>query len=206
MNPLIDGPDDAAANLILAHGAGAGIDTPFFEAITAALTAEGVRVIRFEFPYMNRRRESGKRLPPDRAPVLLDAYRNTVDSFRDSRLLFIGGKSMGGRIASMLADELRVTGLVCFGYPFHPPGKPDRLRIAHLKTLATPALIVQGTRDPFGGPAEVAGYGLSRAIGLEWLEDGDHGFRPRRGSGFSQADHWRSAAERAAAFIREQRR
>ncbi len=201
MNPRIDGPDGAAANLILAHGAGAGIDTPFFDTLSTALVEQGVRVIRFEFPYMSRRRATGKKLAPDRAPVLLDAYRAAVAAQRDARPLYVGGKSMGGRIASMLADELGVAGLICFGYPFHPPGRPDRLRVAHLKTLATPALILQGTRDPFGGLDEVPGYGLSPAIRIEWLEDGDHGFYPRKSSGFSQVEHWHAAAERAASFI-----
>jgi predicted alpha/beta-hydrolase family hydrolase len=115
--------------------------------------------------------------------------------------LVIGGKSMGGRIASLIADEAGVAGLVCLGYPFHPVGKPDRLRVAHLATLTTPTLIVQGTRDPFGTREEVAGYALSDAIKIHWLEDGDHDFKPRKASGHTQQQHWHDAVAAVAGFI-----
>jgi predicted alpha/beta-hydrolase family hydrolase len=121
--------------------------------------------------------------------------------------LIIGGKSMGGRVASMIADaafaEGRIAGLLCLGYPFHPVGKPEQLRTAHLAGLQTPALIVQGMRDPFGTPEEVAGYTLSPAIEILWLEDGDHDLKPRKSiSGFTAADHLRRMAERVAAWSR----
>ena len=109
---------------------------------------------------------------------------------------------MGGRVASMLADELfadrQIAGLVCLGYPFHPPGQPDKLRTAHLETLKTPALICQGARDPFGTREEVSGYRLSPKIELHWLEDGDHDFRPRKASGLTTGGNLDAAAERVA--------
>lgn len=115
--------------------------------------------------------------------------------------IYIGGKSMGGRMASLVADELGVAGLICLGYPFHPPGKPDKLRTAHLAGLQTPTLICQGERDTFGQRAEVAGYDLSSAINFEWLPDGDHSFKPRKRSGFTEADNLAAAAAACAAFI-----
>ena len=115
--------------------------------------------------------------------------------------LIIGGKWMGGRVASMIADEAHAAGLLCLGYPFHPVGKPTQLRTAHLGGLKTPALIVQGTRDPFGTREEVAGYKLSKAIEILWLEDGDHDLRPRKAvSGFSMADHLKTMAAATAAW------
>ncbi len=115
---------------------------------------------------------------------------------------------MGGRVASMLADELhaeaRVSGLVCLGYPFHPPGKPEQLRTAHLEGLKTPALICQGTRDPFGGKDEVPSYPLAPSIEIVWLEDGDHDLKPRKSiSGFTAADHMKRMASEVRRFARQ---
>ena len=125
---------------------------------------------------------------------------------RRQLLLFAGGKSMGGRVASMIADQLqatgRIAGLLCLGYPFHPVGKPDQRRTAHLADLRTPTLIVQGTRDPFGTRAEVASYQLSKSIDILWLEDGDHSFKPRRASGFTAAQHLEAATSAVAEFVR----
>lgn len=197
MDLLKTGPDTAPAALVLAHGAGAPMDSPFMAAISDALAALGVAVIRFEFAYMAARR-TGARKPPPRAERLTGEYVDAVGEIGTARTLFIGGKSMGGRVASMVADDLylsgAIAGLVCLGYPFHPPAKPEALRTAHLKELATPALICQGTRDPFGTREELADYGLPPTIALQWLEDGDHDFKPRKASGLTQADHVRSAA------------
>jgi len=120
--------------------------------------------------------------------------------------LFIGGKSMGGRVASMVVDELfaagSVAGLVCLGYPFHPPGSPEKLRTAHLREMRAPALICQGERDPFGPQTEVPGYELPPSIRVQWFVDGDHELRPRKGvTGLTQRDHLTSAADAIAAFI-----
>lgn len=205
-----DGPPSARWTLLLAHGAGADMDSPFMAEFTRRLIAHGedcggIRVVRFNFPYMNRRREDGRRRPPDRQPVLLESFRDEVTRLNSEGTptgsLLIGGKSMGGRMASLLADELAVAGLICLGYPFHPPGKPERLRIEHLQRLTTPTLICQGERDSFGNRAEVSDYALSPAIRLHWLADGDHSFHPRRASGLTDADNLASAVTAVVEFI-----
>lgn len=207
---LEDGPDDAAWVLVLAHGAGQGMDSAFMAAFAEGLAGApevegGLRVVRFEFPYMVRARRSGKRAAPDRQPVLENAWGGVVARLAERgyppRRLVVGGKSLGGRIASLVADGCSVAGLVCLGYPFHPPGRPERLRTAHLANLATPALVCQGTRDPFGTREEVDTYALSPTIGLHWVEDGDHSFKPRRSSGRSEAQNLEEARAAVARFI-----
>ncbi|MDJ0948284.1 MAG: dienelactone hydrolase family protein [Alphaproteobacteria bacterium] len=198
---VFDGPGDAPVTVALAHGAGAPMDSDWMDAVATVLAARGLRVARFEFPYMARRRADGKRRPPDRQPVLLDCWRAVVAALGADRLV-IGGKSMGGRMASLVADETGVRGLVCLGYPFHPPGKPEKTRTEHLETLRTPTLILQGERDPFGGREEVSGYRLSAAIRLYWLADGDHGFKPRKASGRTEAQNLEEAAAAVADFAR----
>ncbi len=201
MDFLFDGPEDARATILLAHGAGAPMDSASMNAIAAALAGAGFRIARFEFGYMASRRTDTGRKPPPRAETLIEEYRPAVASLGAPGPLIIGGKSMGGRVASMLADELfaagQIAGLLCLGYPFHPPGKPAQLRTKHLAALTTPALICQGTRDIFGRSDEVAGYSLSKKIEILWLEDGDHDLKPRKGiSGFSAADHLKTVAEK----------
>ena len=171
---IVDEVPGAKHNFLFAHGAGAPMDHPWMTRVALGLAERGIRVIRFEFPYMAARRTSGKRGAPDRQPVLLDTYRRLVAEAGGGERVAIGGKSMGGRMASMVADELGVRRLVCFGYPFYPPGQPEKLRTAHLEQLRTPTLILQGTRDPFGTEEEVSSYRLSRTIRLEWLRDGGH--------------------------------
>lgn len=202
MNLLIDGPNDAVHTLVLAHGAGGAMDTPFLNIVARGVAEYGIRVVRFEFPYMAARRSGEKRGgAPDRQPVLLQAWRDAVAELGGGAKVAIGGKSLGGRMASMVADELGVRRVVCLGYPFHPPGQPARLRTEHLEILATPALIIQGTRDPFGPREEVVTYRLSPTIEIEWLEDGDHSFKPRKSSGFTVEDHLKTAIRRTAEFL-----
>jgi hypothetical protein len=179
------------------------MDNAFMNYFAKGIAAGGYRCARFEFPYMARRRTEGKRAGPDPQARLLQSWRTAAGELGNERSLVIGGKSMGGRMASMVADELGVAGLICLGYPFHAPGRPDMPRIAHLQELRTPALIVQGTRDPFGGPEEVAGYGLSPAIRVRWLEDGDHDFKPRASSGRTHRGNWDEALEAIGAFLAE---
>ncbi len=198
---LFDGPEDAPLTLVLAHGAGAPMDSPFMNAVARGVAARGFRVARFEFPYMRARREEGKRKGPDPGPVLEASWKKAVRALGGGGRLVIGGKSLGGRIASMVADEVGARGLLCLGYPFHPPGKPERLRTAHLAALRTPALILQGTRDPFGGPEEVAGYALSPAIEVAWVPDGDHSFKPRASSGRTERDNLTTAIDAASGFL-----
>jgi predicted alpha/beta-hydrolase family hydrolase len=163
------------------------MDAPFMTSVARGLEERGIHVIRFEFPYMAARRRGEKRGVPDREPVLLQSWRDVVAEHAGGERLAIGGKSLGGRIASMIADEVHARALVCFGYPFHPPGKPEKLRTKHLATLATPALILQGERDPFGTRTDVAGYTLSPAIHIEWLPGADHSFKPREKENLARA-------------------
>ena len=205
---LVDGPARAPLTLVLAHGAGAPMDSPFMNAVAAGIAKEGFRVLRFEFPYMHARRE-GKRKPPDRTAVLeaswLEAIREAAGK-KGAKAVVIGGKSMGGRIASMVADEAGVAGLVCLGYPFHPPGQPEKLRVAHLEQLKTPALFLQGTRDAFGNEDEVSQYSLSRKIRTLFLPDGDHSFKPRASSGRTEKQNLDEAVAAASAFLKERTR
>jgi len=201
---LLDGPEDADITVLLAHGAGAPMDSASMTAAANAVAKAGLRVARFEFGYMAARRE-GARKPPPRAETLNPEYKAAVDQLAAKVPLVIGGKSMGGRVASMVADELfaagKITGLLCLGYPFHPPAKPTQLRTKHLAALKTPTLIVQGTRDEFGTVEEVPGYELSDRIELLWLEDGDHDLKPRKSiSGFSAADHLKTLGEAVAGW------
>jgi predicted alpha/beta-hydrolase family hydrolase len=201
---VFDGPATATMTVALAHGAGAPMDSPFMESVTHGLADRGLRVARFEFPYMAKRRREGTKKPPDRAPVLLETWRAVIGRLDRERLV-VGGKSMGGRIASVIAATLEdegapVAGVACLGYPFHPPGKPERLRTEHLETIRTPTLILQGERDPFGKRDEVEGYALSNAVRLHWLPDGDHGFKPRKASGRSEAENIAEAVAALADF------
>jgi predicted alpha/beta-hydrolase family hydrolase len=198
---LIDGPEGAAATFLFAHGAGAPMDSTFMKRVAAGIAARGVRVVRFEFPYMGRRRSEGRRGAPDREPILRARWTEVVERFGGGSQVAVGGKSLGGRIASMIAEEVGARALVCFGYPFHPPGQPGRLRTQHLQTLRTPALVLQGTRDPFGVPEEVAGYGLSSSIRVEWIEHGDHSLKPPARSGRTEAENIERAIAAAAEFI-----
>ena len=119
----------------------------------------------------------------------------------NSEVLVVGGKSMGGRVASMIADEVGATGLGCPGYPFHPPGKPEKLRTEHLADLRTPAIFCQGERDTFGTRDEIATFSLSSKIGFAWMPDGDHSFKPRKKSGFTYEQNMMAAMESVAAFV-----
>lgn len=198
---LIDGPEDAEVTFAFAHGAGGAMDTPFMANVARGLAARGIRVARFEFPYMAARRTGKKSGAPDRPAVLLDTFRDVVRELGGGAKVAVGGKSMGGRIASMVADELHVRALVCLGYPFHPPGQPQKTRTEHLAELKTRALIVQGERDPFGTREDVAGYTLSKAIRIEWLTDGDHSFKPRKSSGETEQSNLARAIDLAAEFL-----
>jgi hypothetical protein len=198
---IVNGAKKAPITLVLAHGAGAPMDHPFINKIAEGVASKDVRVVRFEFPYMAARRTEGKRGAPDREPVLLEAWRAVVAQLGGGSKLVIGGKSMGGRIASMIADEVGAAGLICLGYPFHPPGDANRLRTKHLEKLRTPALILQGIRDSFGRPEEVVKYKLSPKIRIAWIEDGDHSFKPRKASGRTEADNMSEAISQMSAFL-----
>jgi uncharacterized protein len=201
---LTSGPTRAAARLLCSHGAGSGMDTPFMEAVASLLAERNIATLRFEFGYMAARRQGSSRKPPPKAERLMDEYCAAVAGVPIGAPLLIGGKSMGGRVASLVADELydqgRIAGLICLGYPFHPPKKPDQLRTAHLMGLRCPALIVQGDRDPFGSRVEVEAMSLSRAIRFHWASDGDHDLGPRGSSGFTRKGNLAAAADAIATF------
>jgi predicted alpha/beta-hydrolase family hydrolase len=193
------------ATLILAHGAGAPMDSGFMNHLSQGLAELGIATVRFEFPYMARRREEHRKAPPDRPPVLLEAWRRVYGQVRDTlasdQLLLIGGKSMGGRLATLVAEELQPAGFCCFGYPFFPPGKRDLARTAHFASLTVPGLILQGSRDTFGKPGEVDCSPWPRNIELVWLDEGDHDYRARKKSALSQGDIIAAAAARVAVFV-----
>lgn len=197
---LWTGPPRAALTVLLAHGAGAPMDTPFMNFFAEGLAARGYRVGRFEFPYMAARRAAGKRKPPDRAQVLMETWREAVAAI-SSDAIVIGGKSMGGRIASMIADDVRARGLICLGYPFFGAGRRDKPRIRHLETLKTPTLICQGERDPMGDSTTVNALPLSGSISLQWAPDGNHDLKPRKASGRTHEQNLATALETAGRFI-----
>jgi predicted alpha/beta-hydrolase family hydrolase len=174
------------------------------------LAERSVATLRFEFAYMTARREHGVRRPPPKAETLTGEYLDAVTQAGEGGQLLIGGKSMGGRVASLVADTLygagRISGLVCLGYPFHPPNKPAQLRTAHLRTLKCPALIVQGERDPFGHRGEIENMALSPTIEIAWIGDGDHDLGPRAGSGFTRKGNLVTAADAIAQFAKRCRR
>lgn len=194
---------ELSATLVLAHGAGAPMDSPFMGDIAARLAERGISVVRFEFPYMAMRREDGRRRPPNPQKHLLECWRQVYAQVRAevAGKLAIGGKSMGGRMASLLADELGADALVCLGYPFYAAGKPEKPRVAHLAELKTPTLIVQGERDALGDRPTVEGYALSPAIQLHWLAAADHDLKPLKASGLTHGQHLETTAEQIAAFL-----
>ncbi|WP_298188435.1 alpha/beta family hydrolase [uncultured Pseudomonas sp.] len=191
------------ATLILAHGAGAPMDSGFMQDMAQLLAARGIAVLRFEFAYMAARRLDGKKRPPNPQVKLLEQWREVYRQVRQQVAgpLAIGGKSMGGRMASLLADELGADALVCLGYPFYAVGKPEKPRVAHLADLRTPTLIVQGERDALGNHQAVASYRLAESIKLHWLTAGDHDLKPLKSSGFTHQQHLLNAADALAAFL-----
>ncbi|MCU1762444.1 alpha/beta fold hydrolase [Pseudomonas sp. 14P_8.1_Bac3] len=193
----------APVTLILAHGAGAPMDSAWMNDMAARLAAQGVNVLRFEFPYMAQRRIDGGKRPPNPAPKLLECWREVYAEVRRhvTGRLAIGGKSMGGRMASLLADELGADALVCLGYPFYAVGKPQKPRVEHLAGLKTRTLIVQGERDALGNREAVEAYALSPSIELFWRVAGDHDLKPLRASGFSHEQHLAAAAQQVASFL-----
>ncbi|WP_417359063.1 alpha/beta family hydrolase [Gallaecimonas pentaromativorans] len=190
------------AKLVLAHGSGAGQHHPFMQSIKTGLEAGGVEVVTFDFPYMQKAIAAGKPRPPDKMPVLVEAMAEHCQG----EPLFLAGKSLGARVAMTLAAELfeagqQVKGVMALGYPFHPPGKPDKLRLAPIENCPVPALILQGERDTFGARDEVAGYKLGTE--LQFLADGDHSFKPRKRSGHTEAGNLAEAVAAMLRFIKE---
>ncbi|MEZ8151585.1 alpha/beta fold hydrolase [Vibrio splendidus] len=200
-NVIIDGEDNPIT-FVFAHGAGAGMDHEFMQSVAKGLAFKGIRVIRFNFPYMIKRAEDGKRRPPDRAPKLLEAYQDIIEQC-DADKLVIGGKSMGGRMASHLSEVNKVAAMACLGFPFHPPGKPEKYKGEHLAELQKPCLILQGERDTFGKREEFTDFDLSDSIRVEFIPDGDHSFKPRKSSGYTEQQNIALTVEKLSAFIKE---
>jgi predicted alpha/beta-hydrolase family hydrolase len=170
-------PEQPFATLVVAHGAGAGMEHPFLRGFTQALNDRGVATLRFNFPY----REAGRKFP-DRPPGAIAAWRAAMDAARsrsDGEPIWAAGKSFGGRMASMaVAEGMDARGLVYLGYPLHPPGKPEKVRDEHLYGLTLPMLFLQGTRDTFATPELLEGVvdRIGPAAVLEWVDGGDHSF------------------------------
>ena len=188
---------------IMGHGAGAPMDSDWMNCLTKKLVSRDIKVIRFEFPYMQERRKNGAKRPPNTTKILIQTWKDIIEQeTKKNNHLFIGGKSMGGRIASLVADEMQVKGLIALGFPFHAPGKDPGMRIAHLKSINTPTLIIQGTRDPMGSQSDCKNYLLSKNIQLHWLRDGDHSWKPRKKSGLDIDQHMENAAGLIEHFIK----
>ncbi len=192
---------------VFAHGAGAPADSDFMETITQGLVLRGIRVARFNFAYMQQRIDNGTRRPPERAPKLIAQFAEVITEI--DQAMVIGGKSMGGRIASLLAAQCKngstdnIKGIVCLGFPFHPAGKPEKLRTEHFPLIQQEILIIQGERDRLGNKDEVQSYALPENIQWLWLEDGDHDLKPRVKSGFSYQAHLEKVLDNMAAFIKK---
>ncbi len=195
-NYIIDGVANKGPTFLFSHGAGAPMDTGFMNFFAQGLSNKGFRVVRFEFDYMLERRKTNKRRPPDRLPKLLEAYLSVIKKFPETPLI-IGGKSMGGRVASLIASEYPqlIKGCICLGYPFHPPRKPEKLRTAHLEDISTKTLICQGERDRFGTKADVNTYILSKNIHLFWAPDGDHDLKPRKSFSLTEEENWTNTVQ-----------
>jgi uncharacterized protein len=199
-------PDSPFATLVVAHGAGAGMEHPFLRGFTRALNDDGVATLRFNFPY----REAGRKFP-DRPPAAIAAWRAAMDeaaarsaAHSEGEPLWAAGKSFGGRMASMaVAEGMAAAGLVYLGYPLHPPGKPEKLRDEHLYGLETPMLFLQGTRDTFATPELLEGVvaRIGPAATLQWCDGGDHSFAVA-GTKRSAEEVGASLAGPVAAFMR----
>ncbi|WP_105903109.1 alpha/beta family hydrolase [Vibrio gangliei] len=202
---LVDSPEDAKVTVLLAHGAGAGMEHEFMAHIAIGLASKNIKVVRFNFPYMVKRAQDGKRRPPDRAPKLLDDFEQKIDKFASqTEYLFLAGKSMGGRMASHLTENDKVSGVMCLGFPFHPPGKPENYKGEHLAHLVKPTLILQGERDTFGTKQECQSFEFADCVQLEFIPDGDHSFKPRVKSGHTEQGNRELAIKRMYQFIQTQ--
>ncbi len=196
---------------VFAHGAGADMNSDWMQSMSALLEQRGLKTTRFNFPYMKQRQIDSKRRPPDRQPKLLQAFMEELEKLPEDKKLIIGGKSMGGRMASLLVMEKaflanpvltsRVAGVICMGFPFHPPKKPENYRGDHLATFALPCLILQGERDTFGTKAEMVNFQFSQLVELFFLYDGDHSFKPRVKSGTNLQENLDKASQKIIRFV-----
>lgn len=193
--------------VLLAHGAGVDMHTTTLTTVADALAAAGIPSLRFNFPYM----AAGRR-GPDRPPVLATAVRDaTAELARRTKLpsdrLVLGGRSMGGRICSLVVadpdDPLPALGLVLLGYPLHPPGRAEQLRVEHFPRIRVPCLFVSGTRDAFGTPDELQRHTreIKGSVRWHWIDTGDHGFKPLKASGLTTEEVLTDVADDVVEFV-----
>lgn len=202
MKYLTTGPVQSKKAYILAHGAGAPMDHEWMKTVSEKLAEKGIKVVRFEFPYMVERRETGKKRPPNTKKILLQTWKNVIDDLKQSHdEIYIGGKSMGGRMATLIEHDSSVKGIICLGFPFHALGKEPGERILHLETSTIPTLIIQGERDSMGKREEIKTYRLSDSIKIEFMPDGDHSLKPRVKSGFKLEDNINLACNKIEKFM-----
>ena len=204
-NILINGPKEAKNILLLAHGAGAPMDSTFMNTISDGLNNNGIITFRFEFPYMEKRR-SGKNTFPDKLDVLCDFYKKiyfNIKKINPDKNIWLGGKSMRGRVSTLISRSLDIKGVIVFGYPFHPINKLDKLRLESLQLSGPPILIIQGTRDKFGTITEVKKYKIHKNNTIFWIKDGDHSYNTLKKSGLSSKDAIVQAYNEASIFIKK---
>lgn len=201
--------EQADALLIFAHGAGADMNHEYIENVASSVLQLNLSVVRFNFPYMEKRQQDGKRRPPDRMPKLVSCYRDVIEKLDTDLPIFIGGKSMGGRVAATIAEdhqflsEYNIKGIICWGYPFHPAKKPESLRLEPLQNTKVPVLVLQGDRDALGSKGEIENYTLSPACQVNYFADGDHDLKPRVKSGYTLLQHQNEAIKKIREFIDE---
>jgi uncharacterized protein len=205
---LVNSPEGSPKGIfLLAHGAAKGMATPFMESIAKGVINAGVRVVRFHFPYMEDMLRTGQQKSHDDGKVLRQNFSDMITHCIEreqvpSKNIIIGGKAMGARMATMIADDHKVAGVICLGYPFHPPRKPKQFRIRHLKSIRTPTLIIQGERDPKGKLEEIQKIHLSDSVEFHWLADGDNDFKPCKNSGRTLEENMNDAIQASNNFIK----
>jgi len=187
-------PPSRGSAILLAHGAGSSMDSPFMASVAGGLCRRGFAVLRFNYPYRERALREKRRRPPDKAEILEHAHSRALRALEErvgDRRILLAGKSLGGRMATHLAAKGEsAAALVLLGYPLHPPGKPERIRCEHFPAIAQPALFLQGTRDKLCR-LDLLQTALERYAGtatLELIEDADHGFHVRKSSGRSDTE------------------
>ncbi|RUO49721.1 alpha/beta family hydrolase [Pseudidiomarina donghaiensis] len=193
---------DGAVRIIFAHGAGAGLQSDFMQYFALGLALKNIEVVRFNFPYWQKFMDTGVRRPPNPMAELEHCMRTVAQQYNDNKSLYLMGKSMGARVAFRLADELNASAAIALGFPFHPVGKPEKLRLDDLDNSCDQNLIIQGTRDSFGKPEEVAGYNLPKNVSLQWIEHGDHSLEPTKRSGLAREQLWQNAIEQIEKQVR----
>ena len=201
--------ENAKALVIFAHGAGADMNHQYIEELVQLMNAQQLNVLRFNFPFMDKRKLDGKRRPPDRMPALVACYQSILANVTTTLPIYIAGKSMGGRVAAILAGDKDlmkahlIRGVICLGYPFHPVKKPEKLRLVPLQETQLPVLILQGQRDALGSEIEINEYEVSTYCQLHFFNDGDHDLKPRVKSGYNLKQHQSAAVNTMRRFIDE---